>query len=170
MLGKSKFSQAEIDDMVKEMVKERVKEEIIRNVNSVPSIKGRMPLQGAAALGSDHISDVDAGPVPLGEKNVWKLPLADRQSLLKTWRTEVDPQAILDQTAEIHRRYQAALRERKSRFQEIDARCLEQRWYSFSVHMTGLILGYRRCHWHDDHSVRYALADAQGDWASNRHL
>ena len=59
--------------------------------------------------------------------DVWGLPLKDRHSLLKRWTEEVNPWTIIDQTAEIHHRYQKALSKQAGVRQEVDARCLLQR-------------------------------------------
>ena len=59
--------------------------------------------------------------------NVWKLNLQERQRLLDKWKREIDPLTILDRTAEIHRRHQAAVSKRCEVYHEIDARCLQDR-------------------------------------------
>ena len=59
--------------------------------------------------------------------DVWKLTLKERQHLLNKWKEEIDPQTILDRTAEIHRRHQAAVSKRYEIYHDIDARCLQDR-------------------------------------------
>lgn len=59
--------------------------------------------------------------------DVWSLPLKDRHSLLKRWTEEVNPWTIIDQTAEIHHRYERAISKRTEVRQEVDARCLLER-------------------------------------------
>lgn len=59
--------------------------------------------------------------------DIWGLSLMERQHLLKKWKEEVDPYTIVDQTAEIHRRYRVAVARKKKAQQEVEARCLAQR-------------------------------------------
>ena len=59
--------------------------------------------------------------------DLWKLNLLERQRLLDKWKREIDPLTILDRIAEIHRRHQVAVSKRSEVFQEIDARCLQDR-------------------------------------------
>lgn len=59
--------------------------------------------------------------------DVWKLALKERQRLLNKWKEEINPQTILDRTAEIHRRHQAAVSRRFEVYHDIDARCLQDR-------------------------------------------
>ena len=58
--------------------------------------------------------------------DVWNLDLIQRQSLLRSWKQEMDPQTMLDKTAEIHQRHQAAIARRNKLFDGVNARCLEQ--------------------------------------------
>ena len=74
-------------------------------------------LNATNAAASDPSSDCD----------VWQLSLKERQLLLNKWKEEIDPQTILDRTAEIHRRHQAAIAKRYKVFHDIDARCLQDR-------------------------------------------
>lgn len=64
---------------------------------------------------------------PPSGSDIWKLTLKERQRLLNKWKEEIDPQTILDRTAEIHRRHQAAVSKRYEVYDEIDARCLQHR-------------------------------------------
>ena len=66
-----------------------------------------------------------AGSSPKVE--VWNLPLSERRRLLQRWKEEIDPRLILDRTAEIHRRHQAAVSKKYQARHDIDARCLLQR-------------------------------------------
>lgn len=59
--------------------------------------------------------------------DVWALSLVERQNLMKKWKEEVDPFTIVDQTAEIHRRYRVTMARKKTIQQEFEARCLAQR-------------------------------------------
>jgi len=59
-------------------------------------------------------------------RDVWSLSLEERELLQKKWKDEICPWAIVDQTAEIHRRHLVAVSERKKIQEEIDARCLGQ--------------------------------------------
>ncbi len=59
--------------------------------------------------------------------DIWSLSLEERQKLLKKWKDEVNPWAIIDQTAEIHRRQQSAVSRMKESHQTSDSRCLAQR-------------------------------------------
>ena len=68
-----------------------------------------------------------AASVPSLGCDVWKLALQERQRLLNKWKEEIDPQTILDRTAEIHRRHQAAVAKRFEVKGYIDARCLQDR-------------------------------------------
>lgn len=61
------------------------------------------------------------------ETGVWRMTLRERQTLLQNWQEEINPRTILDRTAEIHRRHQAAVRARSEVIQNLDARCLSQR-------------------------------------------
>ena len=80
-------------------------------------IKYRIALNAANTAASDPPSGSD----------IWKLTLKERQCLLNKWKEEIDPQTILDRTAEIHRRHQAAVSKRYEVYDEIDARCLQNR-------------------------------------------
>lgn len=60
-------------------------------------------------------------------RDIWELSLEERQNLLKKWRDEVDPYIIVDQTAEIHRRYRAAVARRRETQQQLESRCLAQK-------------------------------------------
>ena len=64
---------------------------------------------------------------PSSGSDIWKLSLKERKRLLEQWREEIDPQTILDRTAEIHRRHQAAVSRRYEVYHDIDARCLQDR-------------------------------------------
>ena len=59
--------------------------------------------------------------------DIWKLTLKERHRLLDRWKEEIDPQTILDRTAEIHRRHQAAVLKRHEVYHDIDARSLQDR-------------------------------------------
>ena len=65
--------------------------------------------------------------------DVWNLNANERKSLLCKWKEEINPQAILDKTAEIHRRHQAALLRKAKAYRALDARCLGQRLLLFPV-------------------------------------
>ena len=72
-------------------------------------------------------ADFVAKPNGCTEIDVWQLDLKKRQKLLQKWKEEIDPQTILDRTAEIHRRHHSAMSNKYKVYQETDARCLEQR-------------------------------------------
>ena len=59
------------------------------------------------------------------DPDIWRLPLCQREELLIQWKREIDVQTILDRTAEVHRRHQAALSHRRCVFEEVDVRMLE---------------------------------------------
>lgn len=80
-------------------------------------VLGNIALNAANTAASDPSSVCD----------VWKLALNERQRLLNKWKEEIDPQTILDRTAEIHRRHQAAVSKRFQVYHDIDARCLQDR-------------------------------------------
>lgn len=61
------------------------------------------------------------------QNDVWHLSLKDRKLLLKKWTEEVNSWTIIDQTVEIHRRYQQAIIKKTDVQQQVDARCLLQR-------------------------------------------
>ena len=61
----------------------------------------------------------------MSEADIWKLPLRQREELLQQWKREIDVQTILDRTAEVHRRHQVALLEKRSVLEEVDIRMLE---------------------------------------------
>lgn len=65
-------------------------------------------------------------PNPSSENNVWKLVLPERTRLLQKWKQEIDPQTILDRTAEIHRRHQVAIFNQYEVMHDLDARCLQE--------------------------------------------
>ena len=73
-----------------------------------------------------NAANTAASDAPSGS-DIWKLTLKERQRLLNKWKEEIDPQTILDRTAEIHRRHQAAVSKRYEVYDEIDARCLQNR-------------------------------------------
>lgn len=75
------------------------------------------------ALNAVNIAASDPSP----GCDVWKLTLKERQCLLNKWKEEIDPQTILDRTAEIHRRHQAAVSKRYEVYHDINARCLQDR-------------------------------------------
>ncbi len=58
--------------------------------------------------------------------DVWSLSMEERQQLPKKWKDEVNPCAIIDQTAEVHRRHQSAVLRMKETHQKSDSRCLAQ--------------------------------------------
>ena len=60
------------------------------------------------------------------ERDVWDLSLEERELLIRNWKDEISPWAIVDQTVEIHRRHLVAINSRKKIQQEIDVRCLGQ--------------------------------------------
>ena len=60
-------------------------------------------------------------------QDIWKLPLVERETITKKWKSEINPYSLLDQTAEIHCRHQIALHVRAQAHSEVDRRCLEQR-------------------------------------------
>lgn len=74
-------------------------------------------LNAASTAASDPSSSCD----------VWKLTVKERQRLLNKWKEEIDPQTILDRTAEIHRRHQAAVSKRYEVYHDLNARCLQDR-------------------------------------------
>ena len=59
-------------------------------------------------------------------RDVWDMSLGERELLLEKWRQEINPWALVDQTAEIHRRRLVAFNKRKRIQRDIDARCLGQ--------------------------------------------
>lgn len=56
--------------------------------------------------------------------DVWKLSLNERGLLLQKWKEEIDPRTIIDRTAEIHRRHQAAVSRKRQARSDVDMRCL----------------------------------------------
>ena len=62
-----------------------------------------------------------------GAGNVWNLDFNQRQSLLREWKEEIDPQTVVDKTAEIHRRHQAATKRFQEVWGQVNARCLQER-------------------------------------------
>ena len=75
------------------------------------------------ALNAANTAALDSSP----DSDVWRLTLKDRHRLLDKWKEEIDPQSILDRTAEIHRRHQVAVLKRYEVYHDIDARCLQDR-------------------------------------------
>ena len=55
------------------------------------------------------------------------MPLRDRMALIKKWEEELGPTMIVDQTVEIHRRYQLALSRSEGSRDDLDTAILEQR-------------------------------------------
>ena len=68
----------------------------------------------------------DFGSTTVVADDVWNLGLEERQSLLRSWKEELDLRTILDKTAEIHRRHQVAQNDKNKVRGDLDARCLEQ--------------------------------------------
>ena len=58
--------------------------------------------------------------------DVWHLSMIERQRLLVQWKNEIDPRTIVDRTAEVHRRHQAAVSRKSQARKDVDMRCLEQ--------------------------------------------
>ena len=63
--------------------------------------------------------------------DLWGLPRQERESLMRKWKAEVNPWAIVDRTAEVHRRHQAARDLKRKEYQAIEMRCMMQRKTSF---------------------------------------
>lgn len=77
-----------------------------------------------------HNADLTLSRRP--KDDIWSLSLEERRHLWTKWKEEVNPWIIVDQTAEIQRRHQLAILEKKSVLQQVDVRCLEQRTYKSS--------------------------------------
>ena len=58
------------------------------------------------------------------DDDVWHMDLSQRQDLVQKWKEEIGPKMILDRTAEIHRRHQAAIARKNSVYRDMDTRCL----------------------------------------------
>lgn len=58
---------------------------------------------------------------------IWALPLSDRQLLLQKWKKEIDPWTVVDQTAEVYRRYLMAVAQTMRNRDETDLKCLAER-------------------------------------------
>lgn len=59
------------------------------------------------------------------------MSLKEREDLLCHWRDEIDPRTILDSTAEIHRRHQAAIMRKRDAYDEADLNKLASRELKF---------------------------------------
>ena len=93
---------------------------------------------------------------PSPGSDVWKLTLEERHLLLEKWKQEIDPQTILDRTAEIHRRHQAAVLKRHKVYHEHDARCLQDRKEIGRKHIIFSLIFFAREHYRDDYdSLRH---------------
>ena len=85
--------------------------------------KARERVLATIARNVEHAKvDVEVG----SERDVWDMSLGERELLLEKWKQEINPLALVDQMAEIHRRHLVAFKERKKIQREIDARCLGQ--------------------------------------------
>ena len=58
---------------------------------------------------------------------IWALPMSDRQLLLQKWKKEIDPWTVVDQTAEVYRRYLMAVAQTMRNRDETDLKCLAER-------------------------------------------
>jgi len=102
----------------------------------------------SAAAQTNTTSDID----------VWRLTLRERKKLLQIWQEEINPQTILDRTAEIHRRHQAAVRARSKVIHDLEARCLTQRKFYGTPSQAWADLASRRHHRIDYNCLCHALA------------
>lgn len=59
--------------------------------------------------------------------DIWALPMSDRQLLLQKWKREIDPWTVVDQTAEVYRRYLVAAAQTTTNRDDIYLRCLSER-------------------------------------------
>lgn len=62
-------------------------------------------------------------------QDLWTLTLSDRQQLLQKWKQEMDPWTVVDQTAEVHRRYLMALSRTTRNRDESYIKCLAERMF-----------------------------------------
>ncbi len=67
--------------------------------------------------------DLDA--IVSSGSSIWSMSPTERTSMVDSWKQEIGPQKLADQLAELHRRHQVAVFEKRKATQDIDARCLE---------------------------------------------
>ena len=59
--------------------------------------------------------------------DIWALTMSDRQLLLQKWENEMDPWTVVDQTAEVYRRYLVAAARTAANRDEMYLKCLSER-------------------------------------------
>ena len=78
-------------------------------------------------VASNICVNADAVNKRLSRGNVWAMSLREREKLLLFWKKKIEPRTILDRTAEVHRRHNAAVQRKRTVFSNIDARSLANR-------------------------------------------
>ena len=88
---------------------------------------------------------------------IWALPISDRQRLLQKWKKEINPWTVVDQTAEVYRRYLTAAAQKTANRDEMYLKCLsERRSPGFKGNLPILSLT-RGSYWHDHNRMRQEL-------------
>lgn len=86
--------------------------------------------------------------------DIWALTMSDRQLLLQKWKREMDPWTVVDQTAEVYRRYLMAAARTAANRDEIYLKCLSERWSPYLKRLISILILTRGGHWHDHHRMR----------------
>lgn len=78
-------------------------------------------IQNAISKNAERMAGITVG------NDIWALPMSDRQLLLQKWKRELDPWTVVDQTAEVYRRYLMAAAQTTANRDEMYLRCLSER-------------------------------------------
>lgn len=86
--------------------------------------------------------------------DIWALTLSDRQLLLQKWESEMDAWTVVDQTAEVYRRYLVAAARTAANRDEVYLKCLSERRSSYLKRLVSILILARGGHWHDHYRMR----------------
>ncbi len=78
-------------------------------------------IQLAVSKNAKRVAGTSAG------NKIWGLSISDRQLLIQKWKKEIEPWNVVDQTAEVYRRYLMAVAQTTSNREEIYLKCLAER-------------------------------------------
>lgn len=89
--------------------------------------------------------------------DIWALTMSDRQLLLEKWKKEMDPWTVVDQTAEVYRRYLMAAAQTAANRDEMYLKCLSERWSPYLKSLVSILILFRGGDRHDYHRMRQEL-------------
>lgn len=89
--------------------------------------------------------------------DIWALPMNDRQLLLQKWKEEMDTWTVIDQTAEVYRRYLMAAAQTTANRDEMHLRCLAERKFLYFNGILSILILDRGSYWYDHHGMRQEL-------------